>query len=204
MNSEFETIELPPIDVNNNRETELAKIDDYRKAHLELLEMARRYDAPEARQTLSDIETIDDKAIRQSLLKSLLLGLAGDPGSCDRLSLQYMAGKLADSANHAQADFWVRKMNELLSTEQSEDPLLTTIHSVRGGRFYASLKEMYGVKDVGIRQGTQLSIRFDEAASIGPGIEVELAQAFALALHLPVRVLEFRKEQRLVVLSWAT
>ncbi len=204
MNAEFETIDLPPIDINNNRETELAKIDDYRKAHPELLEMARRYDAPEARQTLSDIEVIDDKAIRQSLLKSLLLGLAGDPGSCDHLALQYMAGKLADSANHAQADFWVRKMNELLATEQSEDPLLTTIHSVRGGRFYESLKEMYGVKDVGIRQGTQLSIRFDEAASIGPGVEVELAQAFALALHLPVRVLEFRKEQRLVVLSWDT
>jgi len=119
MNDEFETMDLPPIDSNNNRETELAKIESYRKSHPELLAIARSYDAPEARRTLSDIEAMEDADTRQSLLKSLLLGLAGDPGSCDRLANAYMALILGSKRDHQVIDFWVQRMYLILGKGQT-------------------------------------------------------------------------------------
>jgi len=118
MNAEFETMDLPPIDSNNNRETELAKIESYRKSHPELLAIARSYDAPEARRTLSDIEAMEDAGTRQSLLKSLLLGLAGDPGSCDRLANAYMALILGNVRDHRQVEFWVERMYSIIGREE--------------------------------------------------------------------------------------
>lgn len=78
------------------RADELA-IDAYREAHPELLALARLYDRLEVRQTVTDIEGVADPVYRQSLLKSLFLGLAGDPGSCQRIGYLYLVARSAVS-----------------------------------------------------------------------------------------------------------
>lgn len=104
----------------------MTDIDVYREAHPELLALARLYDRPEVRQTVTDIEGVADAIYRQSLLKSLFLGLAGDPGSCDRIGLLYLVARSAVSLGEEdpnqlghhrdwrQFDFWLERRDSFI------------------------------------------------------------------------------------------
>lgn len=122
-----------PLPTDESPRADEIAIDAYREAHPELLALARLYDRPEVRQTVTDIEGVADPVYRQSLLKSLFLGLAGDPGSCQRIGHLYLVARAAVSlgkepdpnqlGHHRdwrQIGFWLERRDSLIGWKRSQ------------------------------------------------------------------------------------